>query len=71
MNIRVSDLVFHAKLGTSFRVVNNDDERDYVELRKSPVGGWVNDLGRFGPYIVRMLEAIQTDYLLIYCEQPE
>ena len=71
MNIKVSDLVLKSKLGTSFRVVNNDDERDYVEFRKSPVGGWVTDLGRFGSYNVNMVEALKTDYIFVYCEQPE
>lgn len=71
MNIKVSDLVLKSKLGTSFRVVNNDDERDYVEFRKNPVGGWVTDLGRFGPYNVNMVEALKTDQIFVYCEQPE
>lgn len=70
ISIKVHDLVYRSKLGTSFKVENNDDERDFVQFRKGPVGGWTSDLGRFGAFEVTMVEATGPDYFTVYCEVP-
>lgn len=68
--ISVHDLVYRAKLGTTFRIENRDDERDFVQFKKGPIGGWTTDLGRFGSFEVKLVEAAGPDYVIIVCEMP-